>query len=130
MKDDRLLTIMSLFTLLLLTVHIADDIRLGMAPPGLTNMIVIVISVVWLYGTLVLAGRLSGYIVVLVGSLLAAVVPVVHMNGPNGMLGSRVSASGHAVFFIWTCLAIGATSAFSALLAGRSLSSLHSGQSR
>jgi|ERR1051325_11408620 hypothetical protein len=130
MKHNLMLTITSLLSLLLLTFHQADDVVLHLSPPGFLNIAGVAIMVVWLYGTLVLAGRRSGYIIVLLGSILAAGVPVIHMSGSNGMMGPRVSASGHPLFFVWTCLAIGATSVFSALLAGRGLSSLRSGQSR
>lgn len=129
MKQNLTLTIMSLLSLIFLSIHQADDIALRLSPPGLLNVVGVAIMVVWLYGTLALAGRRSGYIIVLLGSMLGAGVPVIHMSGPNGMLGPRVSASGHAFFFVWTCLAIGTTSVFSALLAGRALSTLRSTQS-
>ena len=129
MKQNLTLTIMSLLSLLFLTFHQADDVVLRLSPPGLLNIAGVAIIVVWLYGTLALAGRRSGYIIVIIGSILGAGIPVIHMSGSNGMLGPRVSASGHAFFFVWTCLAIGATSVFSALLAGRGLSTLRSTQS-
>ena len=130
MKDNLALTILSLLTLLLLTFHLADDIALGLSPPGLFNVAGVAIMAVWLYGALALTGRRSGYIILLLLALLGAGVPVIHMSGPNGMMGPRVSRSGHAFFFVWTCLAMGATSIFSALLAGRGLRRLRSGQSR
>ena len=129
-KHNLLLTVTSLLSLLLLTFHQADEIVLRLSPPGLLNVAGVAIMVLWLYGTLALAGKRSGYIIVLLGSMLGAGVPVIHMSGSNGMLGPRVSASGHAFFFVWTCLAIGATSIFSALLAGRGLSNLRSGAPR
>src|SRR5689334_7926044 len=130
MKHDLLLTITSLLTLLLLTFHQADDIVLHLSPPGLLNLAGVAIMVVWLYGALALGGRRSGYIIMLLFGVLGMGVPVIHMSGPNGMLGPRVSASGHAFFFVWTCLAMGATSVCSALLAGRSLASLRAGQTQ
>jgi len=42
---------------------------------------VLPILVVQLYGTLVLLGKRSGYVIILLGSLLLLVVPVVHMKG-------------------------------------------------
>src|SRR5882762_2649011 len=50
-----------LLSILFGTFHLADDIARGMLPGGLPNLFAVVICVVWLYGTLVLAERRSGY---------------------------------------------------------------------
>jgi hypothetical protein len=61
---------------------LADDIRRGFKPGGLSNLVGgVLIIVVWLYGTLVLAERRPGYIIMLLGSLFSLVVPIVHMKG-------------------------------------------------
>jgi hypothetical protein len=39
-----------------------------MSPGGLPNLFAVVICVVWLYGTLVLAERAIGYVIILVSS--------------------------------------------------------------
>jgi hypothetical protein len=130
MKHDLTLTITSLLSLLFLTFHLTDDIRIGLANAGLANVASIAIAVVWLYGTLALAGRRSGYIIMLLGSFLGAGVPVIHMIGPSGMLGPHIMKSGGAFFFVWTLLAIGTTAVFSVILSARGLWSLRSGQSR
>jgi len=52
-----------------------DDIVHGMSPGGLSNLPVVLVLVVWLYGTLMLAERRSGYVIVLVLSLLASGLP-------------------------------------------------------
>ena len=130
MKHDRLLTITSLLSLLLLLFHLTDDIRIGLAPPGLTNITVIAISVVWLYGTLALAGRRSGYIIMLLGSLIGTGIPIIHMKGPHGMIGPHITQSGGVFFFVWTLLAIGVTAFFSFILSAQGLWSLRSRQAR
>ena len=71
MKHNVMLTIASLLSILLLTFHLSGDIIRGMEKGGLSNLIAVPILVVWLYGTLVLAERRSGYIIILLGSLLA-----------------------------------------------------------
>jgi hypothetical protein len=72
MKNSSMLTIASLLLLLFLTFHLADDIVRGFEPGGLANLIMVVpFSVVWLYGTLVLAERRSGYIIMLLLSLFS-----------------------------------------------------------
>jgi hypothetical protein len=64
-----------------MTFHLADDIVRGMEPRTLFDLIALPILVVWLYGTLVLAGKRSGYVIILLGSLLGSLVPVIHMKG-------------------------------------------------
>ena len=121
MKNNLTLTILSLLSIALVLFHVADDIRIGVSPPGLSNLILIAIAVVWLYGTLTLAGRTSGYIIILLGSMLGTVIPVIHMSGPNGMVGPHLTKAGGIFFFVWTNLALGVTCVYSALLAARGL---------
>ena len=130
MKHNLLLTIVSLLSILFATLHLAGDIVYGYEPGTVGNLILVPIVVVWLYGTLVLAGRRSGYIIILLGSLLSLVVPVVHMQGKGVGVASRmVNTSGH-FFFVWTLLAIGVTGLFGVILSVRGLWSLRRGQSR
>ena len=94
MKHNVMLTIASLLSILLLTFHLADDIVRGMETGGLSNLIAVPILVVWLYGTLVLAERRSGYVIILLGSLLALGIPVIHMKGAGvGAAGRQVQRS-------------------------------------
>jgi hypothetical protein len=118
MKNNLMLTIASLLSILLGTFHLADDINRGMSPGGLPNLIAVVICVVWLYGTLVLAGRRSGYIIILIASLLLLGVPVIHMRGVG--IGFGTTRSG-GFFFIWTLLVLGVTALFSVILSVRGL---------
>ena len=122
MKRSLMLTITSLLTLLLLTLHLADDIVRGMEPGGLSNLIGgVLISVVWLYGTLVLAGRRSGYIIILLGSLLGLAVPYIHMKGKGVGVASGIANSSGGFFFVWTLIALGVISLFSVILSMRGL---------
>lgn len=118
MKRSVMLTITSMLTILLLTFHLADDINRGMSPGGLLNLVAVVICVVWLYGTLMLAERRSGYVIILIGSLLAMIVPVIHMRGPGVGFGTHRSGG---VLFIWTLLAMGVTALFSIILSVQEL---------
>jgi hypothetical protein len=123
MNRNVMLTITSLLLLLLLTFHISDDIVRGWEPGGVSNLVwTVLISVVWLYATLVLTGRRSGYIIILLLSLFSLVVPIIHMKGRGvGLASSRLpNTSGH-FFFVWTLLAIGMLGPFSAILAAHGL---------
>jgi hypothetical protein len=117
-----LLIITSLLSILFMTFHLTDDIIRGMEKGGPSNLIAVPILVVWLYGTLLLAERRSGYIIILIGSLLGLLVPVLHMTGVG--VGGEIAKSSGAFFFVWTLIALGVTSLFSVILSVRGLWSL------
>ncbi|HEX8473514.1 MAG TPA: hypothetical protein VF666_05745 [Pyrinomonadaceae bacterium] len=131
MNHRVLLTITSLLSILFFTLHLADDIVRGMEPGGLSNLIGgVLISVVWLYATLVLTERRSGYIILLLGSLLSLAVPIIHMKGKGVGVASGIANSSGGFFFIWTLLALGVTGLFSVILSARGLWGLRRGQPR
>jgi hypothetical protein len=117
MKPRVMLTVTSLISILLLSLHIAEDIVLGFASGGLTNLAGIAILVVYLCGTLLLSDRRTGRIIVLLGSIIAAGMPVLHMMGA----GVGVKRSAGAFFFIWTLYALGVTGTFGVILSALAL---------
>jgi hypothetical protein len=119
MKHNVTLTIASLLSILFVTFHLTDDIVRGMEPGTLSNLIAVPILVVWLYGTLVLAERRSGYVIILLGSLLGLLVPVIHMKGAG--VGGAIAKSSGAFFFVWILIALGVTALFSIILSVRGL---------
>lgn len=127
MKQNRMLTIASLLSILFMTFHLADEIARGIEPGGVKNFTGVLILVVWLYGTLVLAGRRSGYVILLLGSILGAGIPVLHMTG-SGLVGGRIANSSGIFFWVWTLMALGVTAVFSAILSARGLWSLQWGK--
>ena len=128
MKHTSTLTIFSLLTMLLFTFHLTDDIVRGFEPGGFRQISGMLTLVVWLYGTLVLTGKRSGYIINLLGSLLSSLMPVAHMRGV-GLVGGRVANSNGKFFWVWTLLAVGVTASFSVILSLRGLWSLRRAQS-
>lgn len=124
MKENVMLTIASLLSILLASIHLAQDVARGMSPGGLGNLFGVAIFVIWLYATLLLAGRRSGYIIVLVISLLLAGIPVIHMRGTG--IGFASHRSG-GFFFAWTLLALGTSALFSVILAARGLIRMRKG---
>src|SRR6185369_11035432 len=119
-NESVVLTVTSLISILLATFHLSDDIVRGFEPGGFRHVSGMLIFVVWLYGTLVLAGRRSGYIILLLGSLLGSVMPLAHMRGA-GLVGGRVAGSSGMFFWVWTLLTLGVTSVFSLILSVRGL---------
>jgi hypothetical protein len=126
MKNYDLLTVTSLLAIVLMTLHLTDDVVRGFEPGRLKNLSGVLILVVWLYATLVLAGQRSGYVILLLGSFLAAIMPAVHMSGAG--VGGEIAESSGGFFFIWTLIALGVTGTLSLNLSARGLWRLRRGQ--
>jgi hypothetical protein len=120
MTQKDILTITSLLSILFLSFHLTDDIVRGFEPGKLSTIIGILLMAVWLCGTLMLAGRRSGYIIILVFSILGSGVPVIHMTGA-GLVGGRIANSTGKFFWVWTLLAMGVTTVFSVIASAREL---------
>ena len=126
MKQNVMLTIASLLSILFMTFHHTDDIVRGMVPGGIINLVVVLFLIVWLYATLMLAERRSGYIIILVASLFASGMPIVHMMGA-GLAGGKIADFSGAFFFVWVLIALGVTALFSVILSARGLWRLQRG---
>ena len=122
-RHDWLLTAASLLAILFFTFHMADDVVRGFEPGGFKNLSGMLIAAVWLCGALVLAERPSGYVLMLLGSLLGFLVSLAHMRGA-GLVGGRVANSSGKLFFVWTILALGVSSLLAFTLSARGLWSL------
>lgn len=120
MNHNVTLTITSLLSILLMTFHLSDDIVRGFEPGGLRNVTGVLMLVIWLFGTVVLAGRRSGYIIILLGSILGSGVPVVHMMG-RGLVGGRIANSSGIHFWVWTLITLQVVAIFSLVLSVRGL---------
>ncbi|HWS85827.1 MAG TPA: hypothetical protein VN282_02460 [Pyrinomonadaceae bacterium] len=129
MKPDVMLTVSSLLSILFFMFHLADDIVRGFEKGGLSNLTAVPIFVVWLYGTLMLAGRRSGYVITLLGGLLSLAALVLHARGA-GLVGGGLANTSGVFFWVFTLLALGVTGLFSAVLSARGLWGLRRGRSR
>lgn len=107
----------SLLSILLTSLHLTDDMVYGTERSATTAIIVVAILVIWLYGTLVLSGRIAGYAIVLLGSLGGIVVFAAHVSVPGGLMAGTLAESSGAFFFVWTLLALASTSVVSVILA-------------
>jgi hypothetical protein len=120
MKHNPMLTITSVLSILLFTFHWTDDVVRGISPGGVSGLVGVLIVVVWLYGVLVLSEQRSGYIIMLLGSILGLTALIIHMRGA-GLVGGRIANSSGAFFWVWTLIALGVISAFSLILSARGL---------
>ena len=117
MSPRVLLIVTSLLSIILMALHIAEDIVLGFSGGGLLNLVAIAILAVYLCGALLLIDRRVGLVIVLVGSLLAVLMPVIHMTGA----GLGVKRSAGAFFFVSTLYVLGVTGTFGFILSVRAL---------
>src|SRR5436190_15162907 len=125
MKQHAVLVVTSLLSVLLLTLHITDDIVRGIsrAEPSNTALLVLVI---FLYGTLVLAERRSGHVIMLLIGFFAAAMPVIHMRGAHY---GEIAQSPGGFFFVWTLWALGGLGGVTFALSARGLWNLRQGAS-
>jgi biotin transporter BioY len=124
MKPHAILVVASLLSILLLTLHITDDIVRGISMAEPANTALLVLAVL-LYGTLVLPERRSGHVIMLLVGLFAAGMPVIHMRGAHY---GEIARSAGGFFFVWTLWALGGLGGFTLLLSARGLWNLRRGQ--
>ena|SRR5579859_1296907 len=133
MKHNLTLTITSLLSILFMTFHLTQDTlhaRVGTPEAGGSTLVAVPILVVWLYGTLLLGERWSGHIIMLVGSLLALGMPIIHVMGAGGIFHREMAKYSGAFLFFWTLIMLGVIGMFSLILAVRGLWSLQRDQPR
>jgi hypothetical protein len=124
-----LLTVTSLLSILFLTFHLTSDFVHNAGELSLRGVFIsALILVLLLWGTLVLAERRSGHLIMLLGSLFALGMPVLHLMRARGVAGAL--ARPDAFFFVWILLALAVTGLFSAILSVRGLVRLQRGQPR
>ena len=117
MKQTAILTTTALLSLLLLTLHITDDIVRGISKAESSNIALLVLALL-LYGTLVLPERRSGHVIMLFIGLFAAAMPVLHMRGAHY---GDIAKSPGGFFFVWTLWALGGLGGLTLLLSARGL---------
>ena len=118
MKPNALLTVLSLVSIVLMTLHVTDDIVRGISPAAPDNVGAVAIFFVWLWGTLMWRDRRPGYAIMLLGGIFAAAMPFLHFNGARY---PSIAVSSGGFFFIWSLIVVGTTGVFAAILAARAL---------
>ena len=124
MKEGAILVVTSLLSILLLTLHITDDIVRGISQAQSSNIALLVL-VLFLYGTLVLAEKRSGHAIMLLVGLFAAGMPVIHMRGAHY---GEIARSTGGFFIVWTLWALGGLGGLTFVLSARGLWRLRRGQ--
>jgi len=123
-NHNKTLVISSLLSILLLTIHVTEDIVRGISKAEPAN-IALAVLVVLLYGTLILGERRSGHIIMLLVGLLAVAMPGMHMRGAHY---PDIAASSGGYFFVWTLWALGGLGGLTFVLAASGLWTLRRGR--
>jgi hypothetical protein len=117
-KQHDLLSLTSILAVLLLALHISQDIVFGFDRAGLNHLVGVALLLVILSGALLLRERVLGKVIMLFGGLMAAAMLPLHMR--SGLRPEFLERSG-ALLFIWTLYVLGVIGAFSAILAIQAL---------
>lgn len=124
MKRDVILVVTSLASIVLMTFHFAQDTvhaKVGNPEAGGSTLVAVPVLVVWLYGALLLAERRSGYIIMLIGALIALGMPVIHVKAAAGFFHGQIANRPDAFWFVWTLHALALTGMFALILAAQGL---------
>ena len=126
MKKNDILIVTSLLSIVLLTLHVTDDIVRGISKAEASNTALLVL-VAFLYGTLALGERRSGHVIMLLVGFFAAAMPVIHMRGAHY---GDIAKSPGGFFFVWTLWALGGLGGLTFVLSASGLWNLRRGRSK
>src|SRR5438874_1891210 len=125
MKNDRLLVISSLLSILLITLHLTGDVlraKPGNPETGGSTLVTVPFLALWLYATLVFPHRRFSQLLMLLLALAAIGMPVIHAMGPSGFFtGQMAKGNGGDFIFVWGLHLLGVTGIFSLALAIQAL---------
>jgi hypothetical protein len=113
-KQNSLLSVTSILSVLLLALHISQDIVFGFDRAGLNHLVGVGILLVVVCGAVLLRERRSGEVIMLLGGVMSVGMLPLHMR--NGLRPEFLEKSG-ALLFIWTLYVLGVIGAFSVILA-------------
>ncbi len=114
MKHRDLLVTCSLLSVVLLSLHISQDIVLGLDRAGLNHLVGVAILLVVVCGTLLLRDHVVGRVIMLLGGVMAAGMLPLHMR--NGLRPEFLDRPG-VLLFVWTLYFLGVLGAFTVVLA-------------
>jgi hypothetical protein len=120
-KRNVVLLVTSLLSILLASFHLVDDVVYGSEKGVASNLLMVAILAVWLYGTLMLTEHRAGHIIMLLGSLLGLTIFLIHLTSAGGLAGIKIGKLSGAFFFVWTLLALAVVSLLSLTLSARGL---------
>ncbi len=127
MTQKNLLRATSILSVLLLALHISQDIVFGLDRAGLNHLVGVAILLTVLVGAVLVPDRRSGQVIMFLGGVMAAGMLPLHMR--NGMRPEFLAKEG-ALLFISTLYILCVAGAFSMILAIQELRRRHPELSR
>lgn len=118
MKQSDVLSWTSILSVLLLALHISQDIVFGFDRGGLNQLVGVAILLGIAGGAVLLRERASGKVIMLLGGLMAAAMLPIHMR--HGLRPEFLEQRG-ALLFVWVLYLLGVNGAFSVILAIQAL---------
>lgn len=118
MKLTDLLSATTILSVLLLTLHISQDIVFGLDPAGLNHLVGVAILLVFACGAVLLRERIVGTVIMLLGGLMAAAMLPLHMQ--HGLRPEFLEKRG-ALLFVWTLYVLGVNGGLSIIIAIQAL---------
>jgi hypothetical protein len=118
MTESDLLSRTSILSVLLLALHISQDIVFGLDRAGLNHLAGVAILLLMVCGAVLLRHGRLGLVIMLLGGMMAAAMLPLHMR--NGLRPEFLEKSG-ALLFIWTLYVLGVNGTFSVVLAVQAL---------
>jgi len=122
LKQSTVLIVLSLLNALFFGLHLTGDIVFGIEKGGREILVGVLILAVYLYGAVGFPERLAGSVILLLGGLASAALPVIHTMGSP--LGEQFAQLPGGFFFIWTLLTTGATGLIAFVLSAQAILSL------
>jgi hypothetical protein len=84
LKHETALIVLSLLNVLFFGLHLTGDVVFGIEKGGREILVGVLILAVYLYAAVGLPERLAGWLILLLGGLASAALPVIHtMGGPS-----------------------------------------------
>jgi hypothetical protein len=114
MKPKHMLTGTSLFSVLLLSLHLAQDALVakpGTQAAGSGNLVSVLILFVLLSGPMLLSERRSGQIIIVLAALFSMGMPVIHFTWAHDM-----HRHASPLLFVWCLIALGVSGLFALML--------------
>lgn len=118
MRSLRALTVLSLASVVLLALHISQDIVFGFDPAGLNHLVGVGILLVITCGAALVPERRTGQVIMLLGGVMAAGMLPLHMR--NGYKPEFLDRPG-ALLFTFTLYLLGVMGLYTIILAIRIL---------
>jgi hypothetical protein len=118
MTKTQLLTITSLVSIVLLPIHVVDDIVHGFDSANVSAVIAMAVLAVLLYGSLLMCGRILGYLSTVIVAIFAVGMPLIHLRSIRI---NEIAQGPGGFFFIWCLWALGITGILGLILSAEGL---------